>query len=168
MTGNDETAATQPEATERENRIAFAANLREFADQREWYSARARSYKKNAQRIDVAIIVFGATVAALPVVKPFGPVAADILIALLGVAIVVVQGIQRVYRYSEIWPEYRFASERMKREWRLFINAAEPYATDEADARTLYIQRLDGIMADEQKIFLDTQRESRRGTPKKV
>ena len=82
----------------------------------------------------------------------------DYVLAALGIAIVVAQGMQRVYRYSEIWPEYRLASERMKREWRLFINGAASYDSGDEAAQALYIARLDTIMADEQKIFSDIQR----------
>lgn len=151
--------------TPRETRIAFAASLTEFAEQREWYSRRASTCRQKAQRLDIAIIAFGALVAALPVIKPFANGMTDTTIALLGICIVVAQGVQRVYRYAEVWPEYRLASERMKREWRLFVNRADPYTDPDPVAQALYVKRLDGIMADEQKIYFDAQNDTRRNAP---
>ena len=142
----------------RDTRIAFAETLTEFSGQRDWYNQRASSFKARAQRIDVLIIAAGAFVAALPSLRSSPGDWIDYVLIALGITIVVAQGMQRVYRYSEIWPEYRLASERMKREWRLFINAAEHYDAPDEVAQPLYVSRLEGIMADEQKIFFETQR----------
>jgi len=146
------------EPSSREARIAYSETLTEFSGQREWYNQRSTSFKTSAQRIDILIIIAGALVAALPPLRTQLGDWIDYVLAALGIAIVLSQGLQRVYRYSEIWPEYRLASERMKREWRLFINSVEPYDSDDGAAKALYVSRLDVIMADEQKIFFDAQR----------
>lgn len=144
-------------ASLREERIAFAESLKEFQDQRSWYSKRAGELKSKAGRLDLLIIVSGALIAALPILKPGShPHWTAILISFLGAAVVVGQGMQRIYRYGETWPEYRRASERMKREWRAFINAAPPYdAADEAAARQIYIAALEHAIEEEQKLFFD-------------
>lgn len=148
---------------QRAAREQYADQLKEFNSQKSWYSGRAGQFKSRAQRLDLLIIAAGALVTALPAAgKVLGTTAelvVDFALIALGVTIVVSQGIQRVFRYAEVWPEYRLASERMKREWRLFINSAPPYNSDEDTARTSYVCRLDEIMADEQKIFFDRQRE---------
>jgi len=141
----------------------YADQLEEFNSQSSWYNSRATAFKNRAQRLDILIIIAGALVSALPAIgSNLGATAettVDIALVALGVTIVVSQGLQRVFRYSEIWPEYRLASERMKREWRLFINSAPPYNNSEDKARGDYVSRLDAIMADEQKIFFDRQRD---------
>lgn len=142
----------------RDARAAYADSLDEFEEQRAWYSARAGQFKARARWIDMLIIVAGALIAALPPLRATLGDRIDYLFAALGLAIVVAQGMQRIYRYSEIWPEYRLASERMKRERRLFVHAAGPYPPDDTAAGALYVERLETILADEQKIFFDTQR----------
>jgi len=142
----------------RDNRIAFASTLTEFDDQRKWYSAKATDFKEKSQRLDLLVILCGALVAAIPILKPGGdPHWTEIAVSFLGAAVVVGQGAQRVFRYGEIWPEYRLASERMKREWRLFINARGQYSADEEVAKSLYTEALENIMAEEQKIFFNSQ-----------
>lgn len=134
----------------------FAETLAEFNDQRSWYSRKAGIFKQRSQRIDMVIIGCGAFIAFLPILKP-GVTAHWTVVAtsFLGGLVVMLQGFQRVFRYGEIWPEYRLASERMKREWRLFVNGAEAYDCSEDDARQRYVLHLEQIIADEQKIFFD-------------
>ena len=151
-------SATEHE-TRRKTRESFAEGLGEFNSQRSWYSARAGDFKKKAQRIDMAIILCGALVAAIPIFKAGGaPHWTEILVSFLGAAVVIGQGAQRIYRYGEIWPEYRLASERMKREWRMFINDADPYSGADDVAGRRYVARLEEVIAEEQKIFFDQQR----------
>jgi len=149
----------------RTERIKFAESLDEFNSQLRWYDEKASRFKTKAQYIDLLIISFGALVAAIPVLKPNGdPHWTEILVSFLGAAIVFGQGLQRIFRYRETWPEYRLASERMKREWRLFINQQGNYDSQEDTARSRYIDTLESIMAKEQKIFF----EARRSQPNKT
>jgi hypothetical protein len=130
-------------------RTAFAEGLSEYNDQRKWYSSRASDLKTKSQRIEIAIIASGALVAALAAFLG----KAAVVVALLGALVAILQGAQRVYRYSEIWPEYRRASERMKRERRMFEQGIAPYDREEDEVRSLYVAALEAIIAEEQKLF---------------
>ncbi|MFK7892873.1 MAG: DUF4231 domain-containing protein [Granulosicoccus sp.] len=140
-------------------RLAYAETLSEFNEQRAWYSKRAGDLKAKAQRLDLLVIALGASIAAIPVLKADGePTLPDIVVSFLGVAVAVAQAAQRIYRYAETWPEYRLASERMKREYRLFSNCAPPYTDDDDIAQGQLVVRLEEIIAQEQKIFFDRAR----------
>ena len=90
----------------------------------------------------------------MPVLKEGGAAHwTEVAVSVLGATVVVSQGAQRVFRFSDTWPEYRRASERMKREWRHFINQIGHYGGPELRARTRYIEALEEIIAEEQKIF---------------
>jgi len=143
----------------RAERIKYAESLEEFNDQLNWYDKKASLFKTKAQYIDLLIIACGALVAAIPVLKPNGELHwTEIMVSFLGAAVVLGQGAQRVFRYGETWPEYRLASERMKREWRLFINQQGSYDIQEDTARSRYINNLESVMAKEQKIFFEALR----------
>lgn len=143
---------------EDQDRVAFAEGLKEYNDQRSWYSKRSGENKTLAQRLDLFVIACGALIAAVPIFKPGGAAHwSEILVSFLGAAVVVGQGVARVFRYSDTWPEYRLASERMKREKRLFIYGSPPYAADLQAAQELYKERLERIIAEEQKIFFEGQ-----------
>ncbi|OED38150.1 hypothetical protein AB833_20950 [Chromatiales bacterium (ex Bugula neritina AB1)] len=147
--------------TPRERRTAFVQTLIEFNSQRSWYSRRAARLKSRAERTDMFIIVCGALITALPILKPTATHWVDIVIACLGVGVVLAQGAQRTFRHGEVWPGYRKASEQMKRETRLFTNSIGIYDTEESVARNQYAIRLEAIIAAEQKIFFDLQASSK-------
>jgi hypothetical protein len=137
-------------------RSTYVKTLAEFNDQRAWYSKRAGNLKKKAQCLDLLVIALGALIAAIPTLKAQGaPTIPDITVSFLGAAVAIAQGAQRIFRYSETWPEYRLASERMKRENRLFLNTAPPYDLEDTEAKRIFVLRLEEIIADEQKIFFD-------------
>jgi hypothetical protein len=77
------------------------------------------------------------------------------------------QGVQRIWKYDELWPEYRKASERMKREWRLYVNGAGAYRelTDENEAFLRFVEETERIMAEEQQLYFALHRGETTDTP---
>ena len=120
-------AMTLPQS-EIDSRLDYARGLSGYETQRKWYSTRAGELKKRAQLIDLIIIGIGAVIAAVPSLISETYVAR--VVSVLGIAIAVLQGGQRIYRSGETWPEYRQASENMKREMRLFAYGSGIYDTD--------------------------------------
>lgn len=141
----------------RQKRIEFSKSLVEWESQRSWYDAKAVQFKTRAQWLDLFVLVCGSLVAALPVLKPGGDIHwTEVLVSFLGAGVVLGQGLLRVFRYDELWPEYRMASERMKREWRLFVSSSGRYDVADDVAQAEYIAALDSIVAKENKTFINT------------
>lgn len=138
-------------------RIAYAQSLTEYEDQMAWYSRKASPLRRKAQFIDLLIIMLGALIAAFPALKALHePAWIDLAVSILGGAIVLSQGLQRIYRFGDLWTEYRRASERMKSEKRMFINAVPPYnAEAEERSRILYVEALEKAIAEERKLFFE-------------
>ena len=64
------------------------------------------------------------------------------------------EGWQRISRYGETWTAYRTASERMKREQRLYVNGAGAYRNvDEDEAYLRFVEAIEAIIAEEQQIY---------------
>ena len=101
----------------------------------------------------MVVIACEVLIVALPFLRPDAIHWVDVVIACLGVGVVLGEGSLRVFRYGEIWPTYRTASERMKRETRLFTNSIGDYADDDLAAKELYVTRLESIIAEEQGHF---------------
>jgi Protein of unknown function (DUF4231) len=96
----------------------------DLQNQREWYGKRASAQKKWAQLLSFAVIVAGAATSFFQVFSPepwLPPLTAG-----LGALVALSEGWQRIARYGETWVAYRTASERMKREKRLYVNDAHP------------------------------------------
>jgi hypothetical protein len=105
--------------------------------QRDWYSDRASLYKSRSQLLSVFVIVAGVVTTFLQI---FG------------------QG-QRIARYGETWIAYRTASERMKREFRLYVNGAGAYRSlNEEDDYLQFVENIEAIIAEEQQLYWQGQR----------
>lgn len=141
-------------------RKTFADAKDLFQEQHDWYDRRASELKSRAQRSDLIVIGAGAIVAAVSALAA-SMVWASYFVAALGVLIAVVQGAQRVFRSSEIWPGYRMAAEAMKAEYRMFIYGGGIYAIAYDDACALYLERLHTILADEQKSYFEDMKAAR-------
>ena len=127
----------------------------DLANQRKWYSARATANKKYAQWLGLAVMAGGGLVTFVAAIKPFGPHVTTVIVAALGFLIALTQGVLRIWRYDETWVEYRKASERMKREQRLYVNACGPYAdsADEEERYRKFVMAVEQVIAEEQQIY---------------
>lgn len=126
--------------------------------QREWYGKRASAHKAYAHRLGLLVILCGVLIPFVTALKPggsFDPY--DAIIAGLGVAVALAQGILRTWRFDETWIEYRKACERMKREQRLYVNACGDYASvsDEEQRYRAFVDRTESIIAEEQQLYFE-------------
>ena len=73
----------------------------------------------------------------------------------LGAVVALAEGWRQIARYDEAWAAYRLASERMKRERRLFVNGAGEYRglADEEEAFLRFVEAVEAIVAEEQRIY---------------
>src|SRR3954469_12794739 len=147
----DQARERDPRAKARELRAEqyFEQDLK---GQRRWYSERASTYKQRTQLLGLFILGAGAAISFVQVFAalPWMPV----VTAALGAVVVLIEGWQRIARYSETWTAYRTASERMKREQRLYVNGAGAYRNvEEEEAYLRFVEAVEAIIAEEQQIY---------------
>jgi hypothetical protein len=121
-------------------------------DQRTWYSQKAGLYKTRSELLALLIIVLGASISFIQVfgAAPWVPIVSGSI----GAVVAIAAGWQRIARYSETWTSYRTASERMKRERRLYTHGAGSYrGLPEREAYLTFVEAIEGIIAEEQNIF---------------
>jgi len=138
------------------SQLYFEDDLR---GQRDWYSGKASGFKTKSQQLSLTIIAAGALTA---IVSVFGPsLWVTALMACLGGLVAIAEGWKRIARYDETWMAYRVASERMKREQRLYVNGAGAYRTldDEEEAYLHFVEVIEMIIAEEQQIFWSSRNE---------
>jgi hypothetical protein len=125
----------------------------DLAGQRAWYGKKAASAKSRARALGLTIIATGA---ATSFVQVFAHALwVTIVTALLGALVTVAEGWKQIARYDETWAAYRTASERMKRERRLYTNGAGAYRAlaDEEAAFVAFVGAIEAIIAEEQQIY---------------
>jgi hypothetical protein len=120
--------------------------------QREWYGKRAWTYKNWTQLLGLVVIAAGAATSFFQVFTPATWVPP--LKAGLGALVALSEGWQRIARYGETWVAYRNASERMKRERRLYANGAGAYrGLDDDTAYRQLVENVEAIIAEEQQVY---------------
>jgi len=131
--------------------------------QRKWYGRKAARLKNCHIYTSFVIIGAGAATSVLQIWSGAGTFWIGFATALLGALVVVTKGAQDLYKYQETWLSYRKASESMKRELRLFVNARGPYrsAASNEEAYGRFVERVEQVIAEEQNIFFDRQSEEK-------
>lgn len=157
MTG-EEPPAEEPDdpRTAARRRRADRYLDRHLDKQRQWYSGRASRYKTWAQWLSLTVLLAGALTGVVQVFHGWAaPEALAIVTGGLSVVVVLAKGLERVGNFEANWLSYRKASERMKREYRLYINGAGPYrhASDEEQAYLMFVEVVEEIISEEQQIF---------------
>jgi hypothetical protein len=145
------TAADDPTAKERDA-LAERYFKNDLAGQKSWYSEKAGLFKTRSQLLALLTIVLGALITFIQVfgAAPWVPIVSGSI----GAVVAIAAGWQRIARYSETWVSYRTASERMKRERRLYTHGAGSYrGLPEREAYLAFVEAIEGIIAEEQNIF---------------
>jgi Protein of unknown function (DUF4231) len=124
----------------------------DLQDQRQWYGKRASVDKNRAQLLSFVVITAGAATSFFQVFSPAPWLPA--LTAALGAMVALSEGWQRIARYAETWVAYRTASERMKREQRLYVNGAGAYRRlDDEEAFLQFVENIEAVIAEEEQIY---------------
>ena len=122
-------------------------------EQRQWYSKNASKNKAWSRFLGAAILTAGALTTAVQIADPSATV--QIITAVLGLIIVLSEGLERLCGFGDCWLGYRKASEAMKREYRLYINNTGGYDTepDEQQAFRSFVEQVESIIAEENMHF---------------
>lgn len=123
-------------------------------EQMDWYDKKSSWNKKCYQRTQFAEIVLSALIPAL-VGFVMEHTIIKYAIALLGVAVVVLQGVQALWKYHENWISYRRTAEMLKRELALWETKTYPYESHENEEFQKLVTEVEGIISNEVSCWQD-------------
>jgi len=153
--GNEGTSTEAAVDERTAGRIARAKRYLDehLQDQRGWYSKKASRFKRWAQWLAVTVLAAGGLTTVVQVIP--AELWVKLVTAALGLIVVLAKGVERIWNFEETWLGYRKASERMKREYRLYINGAGAYREieDEDQAYLRFVEAIEQIIAEEQQIY---------------
>jgi hypothetical protein len=126
-------------------------NAQEYIEQRldnqiAWYDAKSQYNQRAYKRIRIFEIV---AASAIPLLSA-GPRLGDyggIVVGVLGASIAICSGVSALYKFHELWIEYRTIAETLRHHRFLFLTQARPY--HEADAFTLFVEAVEGVVSKE-------------------
>jgi hypothetical protein len=125
-------------------------------DQIEWYDFRGAEAQRAYKRLKVIQVVMAAFIPFLAgfqdnlasLLEPQFALLPAVAIALLGVAVVVVEGLEHLNQYHQNWLGYRATCEALKHEKFLFLADAGPYG-DTEDKRAHLAERIEELIGKE-------------------
>jgi hypothetical protein len=121
-------------------------------DQIDWYDLKASRAQSAYKRLKVIQVVLAALIPFLAgfqdnlvaILDPRLVLLPAVAIALLGVSVVVVEGLEHLNQYHQNWLGYRATCEALKHEKFLFLADAGPYG-DIEDKRALLAERIEEL-----------------------
>lgn len=136
------------------------ATTNRLNDQIAWYDAKSASNQRWYKSVKVLEIVAAAVIPLSIVFETPTGVA-----AVLGVVIVVAEGVQHVFQYHHNWITYRSTAEALKHEKYLYAASAGPYV-DPQTADILLAERVESLVSQEHSKWVSTRKWAGRGGPK--
>lgn len=126
-------------------------------DQITWHSKKSQFNQKKYKQIKTLVILCAAFVPLLAGINAAGGCYLLLKPAIggLGVIIVVCESILSLYKYDELWLQYRVTAETLEREKILFLNHIGNYA-DEASALENLIKTTENILSQQNINWINT------------
>lgn len=115
-------------------------------DQIEWLDAKSTWNQRLFKRLRFAEIVMGSLIPVLAGLE-LPELVGKALVALLGASIAIVAAAISLWRFQELWVQYRATAEALKREKHIFLTRTSPY--DGEDRFPLLVSRVEALLATE-------------------
>ncbi|HWS52755.1 MAG TPA: DUF4231 domain-containing protein [Pyrinomonadaceae bacterium] len=119
-------------------------------EQIDWYDRKSRAAQHRYKLLRVLEICLAASIPVISGFAEFVPVWSvhpTLLVALAGVMLTIVAGLLSLYRYQEVWVNYRTVCDSLRREKFLFLTRTAPY--DTAAPLSLLVERAESLMSQE-------------------
>ena len=112
-----------------------------------WYEKKSKTNKRNYFVLRLGELV---SAALIPFLINFMGDNTELLkqaIEVLGIIVVIITGMIALFRYHELWAEYRANAEILKHEKYLYLCGASPY--DKDDRFTVLVERVENLISTE-------------------
>lgn len=121
------------------------ATLQRLEDQINWYDTKSQYAQRWFKALKIVQLVVAG---AIPLITVFSPPFPEKITAVLGLVILVIEGLQQLNQYQTNWINYRSTCESLRHEKYLFLAAAGPYSKIEQPL-ALLADRIEGIISQE-------------------
>ena len=143
------------------------ATVERIEDQIAWYDKKSLDNQARYKYLKVAEIVAAAFIPLLTgfLDKSTGFLDMQFLIGLLGVLIVVLEGLQHLNQYQQNWITYRSTCESLKHEKFLWLAKAGHYV-DADNPNALFAERVESLISQEHAKWVTTREQAAKETTK--
>jgi hypothetical protein len=133
---------------------ASTAPVERLNDQLAWYDSKSQVNRRYHVAAILSQVIIGASIPICAWITP------PLVLALLGGAIVVINGASSAFQWEYNWINYRATTERLKHEKYLYAAQAGPYKVESDAERTrLLAERVEGVVSREHSAWITLQEE---------
>jgi hypothetical protein len=130
--------------------------LERLEDQIGWYDRKSRYAQRWFKSLKIVQLV---TAGLVPVAAVFVTTGLEKVTAVLGLVILIVEGLQQLNQYQTNWISYRSTCEALRHEKYLFLARAGPYASVEHPL-VLLADRIEGLISQEHAKWISAQQQT--------
>lgn len=130
--------------------------LERLEDQIAWYARKSQTAHRYFKTLKLAQMI---TAAMLPLIAVFRVGYPSEVAAVLGVILVVLEGLQQLYQFQQNWITYRSTSENLKHEKYLYLAASGPY-TQTDNPLVLLADRVESLISREHTKWVSIQEQT--------
>jgi len=110
-------------------------------DQLGWYDRKSGDYQKRYKQIKTTQLILASSI---PVFAIVGATWGRWLTAILGASVAILEGVQQLGQYNNLWVNYRATAEQLKHEKYLFLAKSGPYrGLEEQETLRLLAERVE-------------------------
>jgi hypothetical protein len=135
---------------------ATPPTLQRLDDQIGWYDRKSQRAQRWFKALKIVQLV---TAGLIPLVAVFVTTAPEKVTAILGLVILIVEGLQQLNQYQANWLSYRSTCEQLRHEKYLFLAGAGPYAKIEQPL-VLLADRIEGLISQEHAKWISAQEQA--------
>ena len=126
-------------------------------DQLSWYDRKSADNQRRYKQIKVAQLVLAG---AIPVFALVDDTWGRWITAILGASVAILEGLQQLGQYNNLWVSYRATAEQLKHEKYLFLAHSGPYrGLKEEDALSLLAERIEENVSTEHAKWVSERRQ---------
>jgi hypothetical protein len=112
-----------------------------LSDQLNWYDRKSGENQRRYKRIKVAQLILAGSI---PVFALVDATWGRWITAILGASVAILEGLQQLGQYNNLWVTYRATAEQLKHENYLFLAKSGPYkGLEEEEALSLLAERVE-------------------------
>ncbi len=124
-----------------------------YEDQTQWYDSKSQSAKKVYRILQWSSIVLSALTPILILLQSeYG----NLLPVVCAVTVAIITSALKIFRYQELWIDYRTTCETLKKEIYLYQAGVDQYSTAD-DKESLFVQRVESLISRENTLWLRGQ-----------
>ena len=122
-----------------------------------WYNKRSTTNQNRYKLLKAIIIIVSVSIPVLAGMITGEDDWLKILVGVFGVIIAGIEGILSLFKFQDLWLQYRLVAEMLEREKVIFLTQSGPYEQNPS-AFNLFVTRAESIMVNENQSWSESQK----------